>query len=85
MKLNVFQAPGLQHGFFETFLDDDDGCPDLFLPITRVTGVVTEKGSVDIRAPGIVLELEIDIPETTLMADGRQMVPGRGRGLNRVP
>ena len=82
LELDVFEAPGLQHRLFEGVFDDDDRGADSLLVISGISREVTQESTVGVRATGIILELQVDIPETALVTDGREVVP-RGRGRRR--
>ena len=79
MELDVFQAPGLEHGFLEALLDNDDRGPHRFLFVTRVSGDVAKERPEGFWPTGVVFELEINVPEPTLMTDRCQMMSGRRR------
>jgi hypothetical protein len=83
LELDILQPSGLQHGFFEGILDDNYRGPNRFLVVSRVSRKVTEEGAEGFRSSRIVLEFQVDIPKTTLMADGRKVMAlgRRGRRL----
>lgn len=77
--MDILQATGLCHRLLEGVFDNDHRGPDGLLVIPWISGKVAEKGPEGIGAPGIVFEFQVYVPKTTLMADGRQVVPlGRG-------
>jgi hypothetical protein len=76
LKLSFIQAPSLGHGLFVGVLDDDDGGPGCLFFVCRVSGEEAEEGPEAGRPSGVVLEFQVDVPESAFMADGGQVVPG---------
>lgn len=75
LKLDILQASGLEHGVFEGILDDNDRGANRFLTVSGVPWGIAEERPEGIRPPGVVSELEIDVPKATLVTDGRQVLP----------
>ena len=75
LKLYILQASSLEHGVFEGILDDDDRGPDRFLTVSWVPRGIAEERPEGIRSPGVVRELQVDVPKATLVTDGRQVLP----------
>jgi len=71
----LLQTPGLSHGGLEGILDDDDrGAGGLFF-IPGISREEAQASAMAIGAPGVFLELQVDIPEPPLVADGGEMLP----------
>jgi hypothetical protein len=78
--MTVVEPPSFHHGLLEGFLNDDDRGSGRFLIASRVTREEAEEGPEIGGSPGVVFELQIDVPESALMADGCQVMPcGGGR------
>jgi hypothetical protein len=86
LELAFIQFPGLRDGLLIGVLDDDDCRSGGSLLVSGVAGKEAEEGPEAGRPPGVLFELEEDVPESALMADGGQVMPrggGRWRWVGR--
>ena len=75
--MGIFHAPGLSHGFLEGPLDEDDGGANSLLIVSRVSRLIAEKTPMGAGVTGVVFKLQVDVPETALVADGGQVLSRR--------
>ena len=71
----LFHGLCLPQGFLVRVLDDDRGCaPGVCVSVGRRK---TEQTTITGRLPRIVCELEVDVPEAAIVADGRDVLATR--------
>ena len=84
-QLTVIEVARLGDRLLVALLDDYDGCPyRLPREVDRVGGVESKTRAVDVRPMGVIVELEVCVPDPSSVRDRRDMKAGDRSGGGRV-
>ena len=79
----LLEGTGFAHGFFVGVLNENGGGPQGQLVSLVVGRREAQQPSIVRRPSGIVVELEVDLPEATIVTDGRKVLSVGGGGRSR--